>query len=125
MAANNGKPVWFVTGCSTGFGRELVRQLLDAGYPTVVSARDRPASPTKSAMATGMRLAPEPEISIVNWACAGDRKKASAELAIKLILRNESEGLNIGRKLPKNNPELYPLGREVSVTKSNPGNSQF
>ena len=25
----------------------------------------------------------------------------------------------------KNNPELYPLGREVSVTKSNPGNSQF
>ena len=39
MAANNGKPVWFVTGCSTGFGRELVRQLLDAGYPTVVTAR--------------------------------------------------------------------------------------
>ena len=39
MAANNGKPVWFVTGCSTGLGRELVRQLLDAGYPTVVTAR--------------------------------------------------------------------------------------
>lgn len=33
------KPVWFITGCSTGFGRETVEQLLAAGYPTVVTAR--------------------------------------------------------------------------------------
>lgn len=33
------QPVWFVTGCSTGFGRELASQLLNAGYPTVVTAR--------------------------------------------------------------------------------------
>ena len=39
MAAASNKPVWFVTGCSTGFGRELVKQLLDAGYQTVVTAR--------------------------------------------------------------------------------------
>ena len=39
MAATGSKPVWFITGCSTGFGRELVKQLLDAGYPTVVTAR--------------------------------------------------------------------------------------
>ena len=32
-------PVWFVTGCSTGFGREFVRQLLAGGYRVVVSAR--------------------------------------------------------------------------------------
>ncbi len=35
----NHQPVWFVTGCSTGFGRELASQLLNAGYPTVVTAR--------------------------------------------------------------------------------------
>jgi NAD(P)-dependent dehydrogenase (short-subunit alcohol dehydrogenase family) len=33
-------PVWFITGCSTGFGLELTRQAIDRGYPTVVTARD-------------------------------------------------------------------------------------
>ena len=33
------KPVWFITGCSTGFGRELAEQLLTAGYPVAVTAR--------------------------------------------------------------------------------------
>ncbi len=39
MTANN-KPVWFITGCSTGFGRQLARQTLSLGYPTVVTARN-------------------------------------------------------------------------------------
>ncbi|WP_347986442.1 oxidoreductase [Methylomonas sp. AM2-LC] len=34
------KPVWFITGCSTGFGRELAKQLLERGYRTVITARD-------------------------------------------------------------------------------------
>ena len=33
-------PVWFITGCSTGFGRELARRLLARGYRTVVTARN-------------------------------------------------------------------------------------
>src|SRR5476649_929583 len=33
------KPVWFITGCSTGFGRELAAHTLSLGYPTVVTAR--------------------------------------------------------------------------------------
>ena len=33
------KPVWFITGCSTGFGRELARATLERGYRTVVTAR--------------------------------------------------------------------------------------
>ncbi|MGI8508875.1 MAG: oxidoreductase [Gemmatimonadaceae bacterium] len=32
-------PVWFITGCSTGFGRELARAVLDRGYRVVVTAR--------------------------------------------------------------------------------------
>jgi NAD(P)-dependent dehydrogenase (short-subunit alcohol dehydrogenase family) len=32
--------VWFITGCSTGFGRELAKLLLDRGYRAVVTARD-------------------------------------------------------------------------------------
>ncbi|TCL07264.1 MULTISPECIES: oxidoreductase [Sodalis] len=34
------KPVWFITGCSTGFGRELAGLTLSLGYPTVVTARN-------------------------------------------------------------------------------------
>lgn len=34
------KPVWFITGCSTGFGRELAKQLLENDYRVVITARD-------------------------------------------------------------------------------------
>lgn len=40
---NTDTPVWFVTGCSTGFGREIVTQLLAQGIRIVVTAR-RPES---------------------------------------------------------------------------------
>ena len=33
-------PVWFITGCSTGFGREFARHVLGCGYHAVVSARN-------------------------------------------------------------------------------------
>ncbi len=34
------KKVWFITGCSTGFGRELAKQLLENGYRVAVTARN-------------------------------------------------------------------------------------
>ena len=34
------KNVWFITGCSTGFGRELATAVLDKGYRCVVTARN-------------------------------------------------------------------------------------
>lgn len=43
MPTNNSSPndkVWFITGCSTGFGRELAKMVLDRGYRAVVTARD-------------------------------------------------------------------------------------
>jgi NAD(P)-dependent dehydrogenase (short-subunit alcohol dehydrogenase family) len=33
-------PVWFITGCSTGFGRELAKLVLARGLRAVVTARD-------------------------------------------------------------------------------------
>jgi NAD(P)-dependent dehydrogenase (short-subunit alcohol dehydrogenase family) len=32
--------VWFITGCSTGFGRELAKEALTQGYNVVVTARN-------------------------------------------------------------------------------------
>ena len=34
------KQVWFITGCSTGFGRELAKHLLENDYHVVVTARN-------------------------------------------------------------------------------------
>ncbi len=38
--ASPGKPVWLITGCSTGFGRELATILIGRGYRVVATARD-------------------------------------------------------------------------------------
>jgi len=37
---NRQDPVWLITGCSTGFGRELARLVLERGWRAVVTARD-------------------------------------------------------------------------------------
>jgi NAD(P)-dependent dehydrogenase (short-subunit alcohol dehydrogenase family) len=37
---NRDNPVWLITGCSSGFGRELAKLVLDRGWRAVVTARD-------------------------------------------------------------------------------------
>ncbi len=37
---NHDKPVWLISGCSTGFGRELAKHVLELGYRAVVTARN-------------------------------------------------------------------------------------
>jgi NADP-dependent 3-hydroxy acid dehydrogenase YdfG len=36
---NSDQPVWFITGCSTGFGRELATLILKRGWNAIVTAR--------------------------------------------------------------------------------------
>lgn len=40
MAGIGADAVWFITGCSTGFGRELAKVVLEGGGRAVVTARD-------------------------------------------------------------------------------------
>ncbi|MDR5823211.1 oxidoreductase [Caballeronia sp. LZ043] len=40
MTTPAAQPIWFITGCSTGFGRDLAAKTLALGYPTVVTARN-------------------------------------------------------------------------------------
>jgi NAD(P)-dependent dehydrogenase (short-subunit alcohol dehydrogenase family) len=39
--ASSSLPVWFITGCSTGFGKELAQRVLARGWYAVVTARDK------------------------------------------------------------------------------------
>jgi NAD(P)-dependent dehydrogenase (short-subunit alcohol dehydrogenase family) len=41
MASQNTSPVWFITGGSTGFGRELAKLIVARGWPVVVTARNK------------------------------------------------------------------------------------
>lgn len=41
MMMNDDGPVWFITGCSTGFGRELARMVLARGWRAVATARGK------------------------------------------------------------------------------------
>jgi NAD(P)-dependent dehydrogenase (short-subunit alcohol dehydrogenase family) len=53
-STSNEKPVWFITGCSTGFGRELATQTLAGGFRVVMTAR-KPAE-VKALAETGEAL---------------------------------------------------------------------
>ena len=60
MAASEpSTPVWLITGCSTGFGRELARVVLAQGHRAVVTARnaDRVADLVKEHPDSGLALA--------------------------------------------------------------------
>ena len=50
-------PVWFITGCSTGFGRDLARLVLDRGWRAVVTARDASRVDDLAAARDGRALA--------------------------------------------------------------------
>ena len=51
--------VWLITGCSTGFGRQLVRQLLGRGQHVVATARN-PAALEEFASHPGAGGCPAP-----------------------------------------------------------------
>ena len=52
---NRNDPVWLITGCSTGFGRELAKLILARGWRAVVTARD-PAQAADIAEGHGDRV---------------------------------------------------------------------
>jgi len=51
-------PVWFITGCSTGFGRELAKLVLDRGWRLVATAR------SKDRVADIVDLAPDRALAV-------------------------------------------------------------
>ncbi len=65
----NDKPVWFITGCSTGFGRELSKILIARGYRVVATARDAAkiadlvASHSDTALALELDVERQPQIA--------------------------------------------------------------
>jgi NAD(P)-dependent dehydrogenase (short-subunit alcohol dehydrogenase family) len=66
--SNDTSPVWFITGCSTGFGRDLAREVLKRGMRAVVTARDQArvadiAQPADRALALALDVTRPEQIS--------------------------------------------------------------
>jgi NAD(P)-dependent dehydrogenase (short-subunit alcohol dehydrogenase family) len=55
--ADSATPVWFITGCSTGFGRELAKLVVARGWRAVVTARN-PDQVADIAAGSGERALP-------------------------------------------------------------------
>lgn len=57
MSERTADPVWLITGCSSGFGRELARTVLEQGGRAVVTARDKASVADIAAIAPERALA--------------------------------------------------------------------
>ena len=69
------KPVWFITGCSTGFGRELATHVLERGYRTVVTARNPDDIKDLAAKGDALTL----KLDVTDWNQSGEAVKAAEE----------------------------------------------
>ncbi|MEN6407201.1 MAG: oxidoreductase [Thermoguttaceae bacterium] len=84
------KPVWFITGCSTGFGRELAKHVLERGCRTVVTARN--PDDVKDLAAKGDALVLK--LDVTDWNQSGEAVKAAEETfgRIDVLVNNAGIG---------------------------------
>lgn len=84
--------VWFITGCSTGFGRELAKLVLDRGYRAVITARDLSKIQDLTKGHEGRALALK--LDVTNKAEVGDAvKQAEAKFgSIDVLVNNAGFG---------------------------------
>jgi NAD(P)-dependent dehydrogenase (short-subunit alcohol dehydrogenase family) len=84
--------VWFITGCSTGFGRELAKLVLDRGYRAVITARDPRTVEDLAAGREGRALALKLDVTS-KADVAGTVKTAQAKFgSIDVLVNNAGYG---------------------------------
>ena len=84
--------VWFITGCSTGFGRELAKLLIQRGYRTVVTARELHKIEDIAAGHQGQALALKLDVTRPEEVAASVRQAESAFGRIDVLVNNAGYG---------------------------------
>jgi NAD(P)-dependent dehydrogenase (short-subunit alcohol dehydrogenase family) len=84
--------VWFITGCSTGFGRELAKLVLDRGYRAVVTARDPNKIQDLTAGREGRALALKLDVTNKAEAAEAVKKAESTFGSIDVLVNNAGYG---------------------------------
>jgi NAD(P)-dependent dehydrogenase (short-subunit alcohol dehydrogenase family) len=84
--------VWFITGCSTGFGRELAKLVLDRGYRAVVTARDPAKIRDLTAAHEGRALALKLDVTDKAEIAESVRQAEAAFGSIDVLVNNAGYG---------------------------------
>ena len=102
-------PVWFITGCSTGFGRDLARHVLASGYRAVVTAPG--AIRVTIHVPASMFLYVSPGQTATLRAPGG--AEAQARVATKTLIPNE-KGYPVTLVTPESGTEGFAAGMTAS-----------
>ncbi|MBZ5642140.1 MAG: oxidoreductase [Acidobacteriia bacterium] len=84
--------VWFITGCSTGFGRELATQVLDRGFRAVITARDPAKIQDLAAGREGRALSLKLDVTNQDEAAEAVQKAEAAFGSIDVLVNNAGYG---------------------------------
>ncbi len=84
--------VWFITGCSTGFGRELAKLVLDRGYRAVVTARDPGKIQDLTAGREGRALALKLDVTDKGQVTEAVKKAEATFGSIDVLVNNAGYG---------------------------------
>lgn len=90
--ADPNAPVWLITGCSTGFGRELSRAVLARGYRAVVTARNRESIDDLVSGHEGRAIALRLDVTRPADAAAAVRQAEEAFGRIDVLVNNAGIG---------------------------------
>ncbi|WP_295991736.1 oxidoreductase [Rugamonas sp.] len=92
MTTTHAPQVWFITGCSTGLGLELARQVLAAGHHAVVSARDKGRLDELVALAPERALAVDLDVNDSAQIAAGVAAAQARFGRIDVLVNNAGYG---------------------------------
>ena len=84
--------VWLITGCSTGFGRELAKLVLDRGYRAVITARDPRKIQDLTAGQEGRALALKLDVTSAAEAADAVKNAESTFGSIDVLVNNAGYG---------------------------------
>jgi NAD(P)-dependent dehydrogenase (short-subunit alcohol dehydrogenase family) len=90
--ALNDNPVWFITGCSTGFGRDLATLVLERGWRAVVTARNVATVQDLAARSDGRALALPLDVTDMGQIAAAVRGAEERFDAIDVLVNNAGYG---------------------------------
>ncbi len=91
MAQQN-SAVWFITGCSTGFGRELAKILLERGNRVVATARNRQQVEDLATGREGQALALKLDVNNASDLTEAVKKAEAIFGAIDVLVNNAGYG---------------------------------
>jgi NAD(P)-dependent dehydrogenase (short-subunit alcohol dehydrogenase family) len=92
MIPQKNSDVWFITGCSTGFGRELAKLVLGRGYRAVITARDPQKIQDLTAGLQGRALALQLDVTSAAETADAVKNAESTFGSIDVLVNNAGYG---------------------------------